>query len=249
LDLSLGANMALAGILCGMLIKFAHFDMAAAIAVSLAASLLMGVINGYIVAYMGVNPLITTLATGFVFQGVAVWLAGPGFTDFPASFLGLGQSKFLGIQLPIWYMAIAAAVFHVLMTQFRFFRKFYFVGASKRAALMSGINARSAVFATFIIAAVFAGLGGIISASRFNSSMTSVGTGVELRAVTAAVIGGVSFTGGAGTVLGAVLGALFLAFVNNGLIILGIEPSWQNVVIGFVLILSIVIDVSLKKKD
>lgn len=249
LDLSLGANMALTGILCGMLLKFAHFDVPAALLVSFAASLAMGAINGYFVAFLGVNPLITTLATAFVYQGIAVWLAGPGFTDFPDAFRGLGQSKLLGVQAPIWYMLGASAVLHILMSNFRFFRRFYFVGSSKRAATMSGLNTNLAVFTSFILASAFAGLGGIISASRYNTSMTSVGTGVELRAVTAAVIGGVSFTGGAGTVLGAILGSLFLAFLANGLIILGIEPSWQNVVVGVILILSIVVDVTVGKKD
>jgi ribose transport system permease protein len=100
-----------------------------------------------------------------------------------------------------------------------------------------------------MIAALLATVAGVISASRFNSSMTAVGTGVELRAITAAVIGGVSFTGGRGSILGAILGALFLAFINNGLIILGIEPSWQNVVVGVVLVLSIIVDVTFAEKS
>ena len=113
---------------------------------------------------------------------------------------------------------------------------------------MSGIDVRRTVFSAFVIAAVLANLAGVITASRFNSSMTSIGTGVELRAVTAAVIGGVAFTGGAGTILGAVLGALFLAFVNNGLILMGVQPSWQNVVVGVILILSIVIDLATRRR-
>ncbi len=244
LDLSLGANMALAGILCGMLIKFSSLGVAGAFAVSMVASLGMGALNGYVIAFVGVNPIITTLATAFAYQGIAVWLAGPGFTDFPEYFKVYGQAKLLGVQGPIWYMLVATVLFHGLMSNARFFRRFYFVGASKRAAIMSGIDARWTVFAAFIIAAVLANLAGVVTASRFNSSMTSVGTGVELRAITAAVIGGVSFTGGTGTVLGAVLGALFLAFVNNGLIILGVAPSWQNVVVGVILIASIIIDVA-----
>ena len=243
LDLSLGANMAFAGILCGLLIKFSHLGVAGAFALSLVASVGMGVVNGYVIAFVGVNPIITTLATAFVYQGIAVWLAGPGFTDFPDAFKVYGQAKFLGVQGPIWYALLATVLFHGLMSNSRFFRRFYFVGASKRAATMSGINTPRTVFAAFVIAAVLANLAGVITASRFNSSMTSIGTGVELRAVTAAVIGGVSFTGGTGTVLGAILGALFLAFVNNGLILLGVEPSWQNVVVGVILIFSIIIDV------
>ncbi len=214
---------------------------------SLGAS--MGMVNGWVIAFVGVNPVITTLATAFAYQGVAVWLAGPGFTDFPDYFKVYGQATFLGVQGPVWYMVAATLLFHGLMSHAPFFRNFYFVGGSRRGAAMSGIHVPRTVFAAFVIAAILANLAGVVTASRFNSSMTSVGTGVELRAITAAVIGGVSFTGGTGTVLGAVLGALFLAFVNNGLILLGVQPSWQNVVVGVILILSIVIDVATRKRS
>jgi ribose transport system permease protein len=248
LDLSLGANMALSGILVGLLIKFSPLGVAGSFAVAVVASIAMGTLNGYVIAFVGVNPVITTLATAFGYQGVAVWLAGPGFTSFPDYFKVYGQSRFLGLQGPIWYMLIFAALFHFLMSNAPFFRNLYFVGGSRRGAAMSGIDVRRTVFSAFVIAAVLANLAGVVTASRFNSSMTSVGTGVELRAVTAAVIGGVSFTGGSGTILGAVLGALFLAFVNNGLILMGVEPSWQNVVVGVILILSIVVDVATRRR-
>ncbi|HVO19877.1 MAG TPA: ABC transporter permease [Anaeromyxobacter sp.] len=248
LDLSLGANMALSGILCGLLIKYSHLGLGEILAVTLVASIAMGAVNGYVIAYVGVNPIITTLATAFAYQGVAVWLAGPGFTDFPDYFKVYGQSRWLGVQGPVWYMLGITALFHLLLSNAPFFRNFYFVGGSKRGAAMSGIPVARTVFSAFVIAAVLANLAGVVTASRFNSSMTSIGTGVELRAVTAAVIGGVAFTGGSGTILGAVLGALFLAFVNNGLILLGVEPSWQNVVVGIILILSIVIDVATRRR-
>jgi ribose transport system permease protein len=249
LDLSLGANMALSGILCGLLIKFTGVGVAGAVAITMVASIVMGMVNGWVIAFVGVNPVITTLATAFAYQGVAVWLAGPGFTDFPDYFKVYGQATFLGVQGPVWYMLVATLLFHGLMSHAPFFRNFYFVGGSPRGAAMSGIDVPRAVFASFMIAAALANLAGVVTASRFNSSMTSVGTGVELRAITAAVIGGVSFTGGTGTVLGAVLGALFLAFVHNGLILLGVQPSWQNVVVGVILILSIVIDVATRKRS
>ena len=95
----------------------------------------------------------------------------------------------------------------------------------------------------FVVASLLASISGIIIASRFNSAMTSVGGGVELKAVTAAIIGGVSFTGGVGTMIGAAVGALFVALLNNGLVVSGVSPYMQNVVIGVVLILAIVIDV------
>lgn len=248
LDLSLGANMAFAGILCGYLIKFSPLGIGGAFVVTLIVSICMGAFNGWLVAFVGVNPIITTLATGFVYQGIAVWIAGPGYTDFPPAFQFFGQAKFLTIQLPVWYMLAITLVFQFLMSNFRLFRNFYFVGANKRAASMSGINAPMTIFLVFVLAAVLSNFAGFVTASRFNASLTGIGTGVELRAVTAAVIGGVSFTGGTGTIIGAFLGALLLSFVDNGLIQLGVAPSWQNVVVGIILILSIVVDVLAKKR-
>jgi ribose transport system permease protein len=248
LDLSLGANMAFAGIFCGFLIKFSPFGIEGAFILTLLVSICMGALNGYLVAFIGVNPVITTLATGFVYQGIAVWIAGPGYTDFPDAFQFYGQAKLLGIQLPIWYMLAITLIFQFLVANVQLFRNFYFVGGNKRAASMSGINTALSVFIVFIFAAVLANLAGIVTASRFNASLTGIGTGVELRAITAAVIGGVSFAGGTGTIIGAFFGALFLSFIDNGLIILGIAPSWQNVVVGVILILSIVVDVPTGKR-
>ena len=248
LDLSLGANMAFAGILCGYLIKFSPLGIAGAFAVTLIVSICMGAFNGYLVAFIGVNPVIATLATGFMYQGIAVWIAGPGYTDFPGAFQFYGQAKLLGIQLPVWYMLAITLVAQFLMANFRLFRNFYFVGGNRRAALMSGINTRLSIFTVFIFAAILANVAGFVTASRFNASLTGIGTGVELKAITAAVIGGVSFTGGTGTIIGAFLGALLLSFVDNGLIQVGVAPSWQNVVVGVILVLSIVVDVLAKRR-
>jgi ribose transport system permease protein len=248
LDLSLGANMAFAGILCGFLIKFSPLGIVGAFAVTLLVSICMGAFNGYLVAFIGVNPVIATLATGFVYQGIAVWIAGPGYTDFPQAFQFYGQAKLFAIQLPVWYMLAITLVAQFLMANSRLFRNFYFVGGNKRAAFMSGINTRLSIFTVFIFAAILANVAGFVTASRFNASLTGIGTGVELKAITAAVIGGVSFTGGTGTILGAFLGALLLSFVDNGLIQLGVAPSWQNVVVGLILILSIIVDVFAKRR-
>ena len=248
LDLSLGANMAFAGILCGFLIKFSPLGILGAFLVTMVVSICMGAFNGYLVAFIGVNPVIATLATGFVYQGIAVWIAGPGYTDFPQAFQVYGQAKLLGIQLPVWYMIAFMLVAQYLMANVRMFRNFYFVGGNKRAASMSGINSARSIFMVFIFAAVLANVAGFVTASRFNASLTGIGTGVELKAITAAVIGGVSFTGGTGTIIGAFLGALLLSFVDNGLIQIGVAPSWQNVVVGVILILSIVVDVVAKRR-
>lgn len=250
IDLSLGSNMVLAGIICGYIIKFGGGSVIVAVGVALAASLAMGLLNGLIIARVGVNSLITTLATGLIFQGIAVWLAGPGLTDFPRYFQYFGehQDPVFGFRLPVWYSVIAVVLFSYFMTSTRYFRQYYYIGGNVKAAVLSGINIKKMKIVGFVIASLLASIAGIIAAARFNTAMTSVGGGVELRAVTAAVIGGVSFTGGVGTMIGAAVGALFIAFLNNGLIIAGVDPYMQGVFTGAVLILAIVIDILFAKK-
>lgn len=248
IDLSLGSNMALSGIICGYLIKFQHMNVIAAVVITLILSIILGLINGFVIAKVGVNSFITTLATGLIFQGAAVWLAGPGLTDFPVYFQAFGQKMFMGFQMPVWYMIVAIAIFTYLMSNTRFFRQYYYIGGNKKAAILSGINMGKMKMLAFVFAALLASASGIISSARFNSAMTAVGGGSELRAVTAAVIGGVSFTGGIGTMIGAAVGALFISLLNNGLVIAGIAPYWQNVATGVVLILAIVIDILVVKR-
>jgi ribose transport system permease protein len=248
IDLSLGSNMALSGIICCYLIKFAEINVALAILITLVFSLVLGLINGFIVAKLGVNSFITTLATGLIYQGAAVWLAGPGLSDFPKYFQAIGQKLFLHFQLPVWYTLVIIAVFTYLMSNTRFFRQYYYIGGNVKAAILSGINIEKMKIIAFVVASLLASIAGIISAARFNSAMTAVGGGSELRAVTAAVIGGVSFTGGTGSMIGAAVGALFISLLNNGLVIAGVEPYWQNVATGAVLILAIVIDILIVRK-
>ena len=249
IDLSLGSMMALGSILCGRMMIVNNFPMGIAILIPVAVALGCGLLNGFIIAKLNVVSFIATLATGMIYLGIAVMLAGTGWTDFPDPlFKALGQEKFLGIQLPVFYMIAAFVIFSLLVARTRYFRQIYYIGGNAKAAELSGINTIKVKITMYILAAILACFAGIISAMRFNVSMTSIGTGVEMRAVTAAVIGGVSFTGGSGTVVGAAMGALFVACLNNVLTILGIDQNLQYVVTGIVLILAVVIDIVLARK-
>lgn len=248
IDLSLGANMVLSGVLCGYMIQSGPKNIFIAIVVVFIMAIGMGLLNGFIISRIGVNSLITTLATGMIYLGIAVWIAGPGFSNFPLQFQAIGQNIFLGLRYPVWYSIVFLIIFSYLISNTRYFRQYYYIGGNLKAAILSGINIKRTKMYVYVIAALLASASGIIAAARFNSAVTSVGGGVELRAVTAAVIGGVSFTGGSGSMAGAAAGALFIALLNNGLIIAGISPYFQNVITGTVLILAIVVDVVIKDK-
>jgi len=250
IDLSLGANMVLGGIITGRLMIVAGMNMWLAMAIALLIAMVCGAINGFIVAKLGVAAFIATLGTSMIYLGVAILLAGTGWTDFPdETFKALGQTRLAGLQMPVFYMVVLLVIFAVLVARTRYFRQIYYIGGNATAADLSGIDIVKTKIAMYMIATTLSCLGGIFAAMRFNSALPSVGAGVELRAVTACVIGGVSFTGGTGTIGGAAMGALFVAVLNNLLTSIGVSPNVQYCITGVVLILAIVLDITLSKKQ
>jgi ribose/xylose/arabinose/galactoside ABC-type transport system permease subunit len=220
-----------------------------AMLVALCIAVVCGLANGFVIAKLGVTSFIATLGTSMIYLGIAVILAGTGWTNFPDPvFKALGQTRLFGIQAPVFYMAVMIVIFAFLVARTRYFRQLYYIGGNANSAELSGIKIVRVKIAIHAIAAVLACLGGIITAMRFNSAIPSIGAGVELRAVTASVIGGVSFTGGTGTLAGAAMGALFVATVNNILTSLGINPNVQFCVTGIILIFAIVLDIIIAKK-
>ena len=166
-----------------------------------------------------------SLATGMVFLGLATILSGTGWTDFPDdTFKALGQTKVLGVQMPVFYMIVHRCVCRSVL-QHAVFSAVVLYGCQPEIHSIVGYQYCQSQITTFIIGSFMAALGGIISAMRFNSAIPNVGTGVELRAVTAAVIGGISFSGGNGNIAGAAMGALFIAVLNNALTIANVPPD------------------------
>ncbi|HWR22127.1 MAG TPA: ABC transporter permease [Feifaniaceae bacterium] len=250
IDLSLGANMVLGGIITGRLMIVAGMNMWLAMAIALVISMACGALNGFIVAKLGVAAFIATLGTSMIYLGIAILLAGTGWTDFPdATFKAMGQTKVLGLQMPVFYMAVMIVIFAILVSKTRYFRQIYYIGGNATAADLSGINIVKTKIVMYMIANMLACLGGIFAAMRFNSALPSVGAGVEMRAVTACVIGGISFTGGTGTLAGAAMGALFISTLSNLLTSIGVSPNVQYCITGIVLILAIVLDISVSKKQ
>jgi ribose/xylose/arabinose/galactoside ABC-type transport system permease subunit len=128
------------------------------------------------------------------------------------------------------------------VSQTRFFRQYYYIGGNERAARLSGIKTSRMILIAFVVMGLLAGLAGVLNAARLNAAVVSAGIGVELQIITAAVLGGASLKGGEGTVLGGVLGVLFIALVQNVLVILNVDVFWQNIVIGLVLLFAVSLD-------
>jgi ribose transport system permease protein len=241
-DLSVGAMASMTGVITGWLMKSAGWPVPLAVLAGLATAALGGLLNGFIVARVRVNALITTLGTMGVFQGIALLVGGPGITFLPDSFSRFGQRELLGVQSPVWLMAALALLVHYLLTHTRFFRQCYYIGSNARAARLSGINVEGMQMLSFTIAGAIAGLAGIVYASRIATASSTVGVGQELQAITAVILGGASLAGGKGTVWGALIGVFFMALMKNVLIISRVSSEWQGIVLGAVLVLAVAVD-------
>jgi ribose transport system permease protein len=242
LDLSVGSTLAFTGVVCGLALT-GGVPAAPAIALALLAALAVGLVNGVLIARLKMNPFIITLGMMITVRGLLLVLAqGRAVLNLPASFTVVGQGKFLGIQYPIIVVILLVIVGDVLLRNTRFFRQNYYVGGKEQAARLSGINVDFVKIFDYGLIAVLAGISGLMITARFGSSSLTVGSGSELRVITAAIIGGASLNGGEGSVLGAFLGALFMGILANSLNLLGVDVYWQNLVTGLMLILAVVFD-------
>lgn len=241
-DLSIGGILAFSGIMAGLAAKNLGFPPVPAFLVGCVWGLLLGIVNGTLVTRFKINALIATLATLSIYRGGLQLVSGAGVTNIGNNFTVFGQTKLLGIYSPFWFMAAIVVLFGFLVGRTRYFRQAYYIGGNPRAAKLSGINVDRTVFTFFVIMGLLSGLAGALLASRLNTAVVLAGQGVELKVITAVVLGGASLSGGVGTITGAFLGVLFMALLQNAMIIAGINPFWQLIVVGIVLLVSVGLD-------
>lgn len=242
-DLSVGSTLALAGAAAGYGIVLLGLPVPVGIVTGLLTGVLVGLINGLLVSKVRVNPLIATLGMMQIARGAVFLLtAGLGIPNLPDSFNKMAQGKALGFQYPVWIMLVIVIVGDLLLRRSRFFRQSYFVGGNERSARLSGIRVGRIQISNYIITGLMAAVAGLLLTARMGTASVSAGMGVELRVVSAVVIGGASLAGGEGTVLGSFFGVALMALINNGLNLLGVNPYWQNIVIGAVLVIAVAAD-------
>ena len=241
-DLSVGGILGFSGIVAGLAVKELGFGPVPAFLAGCAWGGLLGAINGVLVTRFRINALIATLATLSVYRGGLQLVSGAGVSNIGNGFTVFGQTQILGIYSPFWFMAVIVTLFAFLVGRTRYFRQAYYIGGNARAAKLSGISVDRTVFSFFVIMGVLSGLAGALLASRLNTAVVLAGQGVELKVITAVVLGGASLAGGVGTILGAFLGVLFMALLQNAMIVAGISPFWQLIVVGVVLLASVGLD-------
>jgi ribose transport system permease protein len=241
-DLSIGSTLAFAGIVAGVLVKDIGAPPLIAFLAGLATGLVVGIINGLIITRLRINALITTLAMQGILRGVTQIVSASGVANLPEGFKPFGQTMILGLQSPFWIMLVVAVLGWFAMSRTRFFRQFYYIGSNPRAATLSGIKVDRMVLVGFSLMGLLAGLAGTLLASRLSNAVVLAGNGVELRSITAAILGGASLSGGMGTIPGAFLGVLFMSLIQNMLIITRVPVFYQSIVVGIVLLAAIGID-------
>jgi ribose/xylose/arabinose/galactoside ABC-type transport system permease subunit/ABC-type sugar transport system substrate-binding protein len=246
-DLSVGSVLALAGGVAAHLLVNVGLPLPVAVLAGLAAGTSVGWLNGYLIAYVGINPLIQTLATMGVVRGLVLMVAGAGIQNLPYEYLYLGQSKLLKVQSPVWWMLAVVALFHFLTTYTVFFRRYFYIGGNEKAADLSGIRVGRMKMYGFILSAFLASLAGVLLTSRTGAAISTMGKGLELRVITAVILGGASLLGGQGRIVGALLGTLFMGLVANVMVQARVSGYWQEIVLGLILIGAIWFDLVMQR--
>ena len=251
LDLSVGSLLAFVGVVSAKVIIEAGLPPGIGLLAGLAAGALAGALNGVIITKFRIPALITTLGTLTIIRGIGFTLTGglPVFGFPKQKFLGfnegvqaIGKGYVLGVPVPVIIMVLVFVLGWVFLYRTYFGRYIYAIGGNAETARLSGIKVERIQLMVYTVAGLLTGIAGLIVMGRVNSGQPSLGSGFELDVITAVVLGGVSIAGGAGSLLGAIVGVLIMGVLSNGMIILNISEYDQMVVRGLVLLIAVGVD-------
>ena len=259
IDLSVGSVLALCGAITAGLLKngikmpsadlFIGFTLLGALLAGIIAGALLGLFNGFVITKFKVPPFVGTLAMLTIARGLTMlWTQGHPISNLGPSFAVIGTGWLLGIPVPVWIAGWVVLIAVFITRQTRLGRYIYAIGGNENAAILSGISINKVKLIVYSIAGALAAVGGIMVTSRLDSAQPNAGSGYELDAIAAVVIGGTSLSGGKGSIGGTVMGAVIIGVLNNGLVLLNVSPFWQQVVKGAVILIAVIIDKGGNKK-
>ncbi|KZS49617.1 ribose/xylose/arabinose/galactoside ABC-type transport system permease subunit [Rhizobium sp. BK077] len=250
IDLSVGSTVALVGV-TGAVLMEQGMPIPLMVLICIAIGALVGCVNGFGISYFRIPAFIMTLGCMVMVRGFALMIADGGTVNpgkLADSFFVLGGGYMLGVPTPIYVFAAVCIIAAVVLSFTQFGRAIYAVGSNEEAARLSGINVPLVIFSVYIICGVLAALSGLIFLSRLSVGDPNSGLGLELEAITIAVIGGTSLFGGEGTVLGTIGGAMVLAIIANILNLAGVSPFSQQVVKGAIIVLAVLLEAGRKPR-
>lgn len=246
LDLSVGSVLGLSAV-CVVVLTNSGISIWLACIVGILAGIFCGTINGLLIGYLNLNAFITTLGMQQMARGIVYVLTNGGsigLKEAPGveAFRVAGSGSIGNMPVLVIVCLVLVIIGDILVRRSGVARNVFFVGSNEKTAMLSGINTKMVKTFVYVLTGALAGLAGVLTASRFGTATSSTGSGVEMTVISAAVIGGVSLSGGKGTVAGAVLGVIMMSVISNILVILNVSVHWQNFITGAILILAIIFD-------
>lgn len=245
-DLSPGSVAAFSGVLAALLVSKMTMPFPAAVAVTLVVAMAAGLFNAWMVSFIKLEPFIATLVTQAIFRGFAYILCdGKPVAVSDPMFIGLGKIRLggsQGIPLTVILLILAFIVFGFILAKTTFGRSIYAIGGNRDAARLAGLKPRKIIFISYLMMACLCAVGGIILAARMNSGQPAACVNLEFDAITAVILGGVSFSGGVGNMGGTLLGVILLQAFNTGLTMVNVPTFWQYVARGSLLLIALTID-------
>lgn len=257
IDLSVGTMMTFSAVMTGVFITNMHLPVPVGILGGVLAGTTAGLVNGTVISRMKIPPFIATLGMFYITKGLSLVISELKpiyFNDTPA-FREMTMGSLLGRLIPgfavpnaVFIMLGAAIVAHLILSRTILGRYTFALGSNEEATRLSGVNVASWKTAVYTLCGMFAGIGGVLMASRLNSAQPALGSGYELDAIAAVVIGGTSLSGGEGSILGTIIGAFLISTLTNGLRILSVPQEWQMVVTGTIVILAVFLDILRRRR-
>lgn len=250
IDLSIGTGMTLCAVMAGTFVTTWGLPWPLGVLLTILFGGLIGIVNGFNISILGLPPFIATLAMMMACQGLALVVSDSRpiyFNDSPG-YMQLSSGKLIpGVPNAVLVLLLAAVVAGILVNKTLLGRYTFALGSNEEATALSGVSVRKWKVIIYCVAGLFTGLAGIMISARLGSAQPATGMGYELQAIAAVVIGGTSLSGGKGSILGTLIGALIISVINNGLQLLSIPQEWQNVILGGVIVAAVYADMARKK--
>ena len=246
IDLSVGSILGLSGVLASGVLASTG-NTAAAVAVSLTVGIACGAVNGFFFFFCGIPPFISTLGMMTLLRGVIlVYTKGSPIPIKSDAYKFFGKGSIAGIPVPVIILIIVFLLAHYILTQTSYGRSVYAVGGNREAARLSGIRVKTSEFLVYTLNGLMCGMAGLILTARLGSAQSTSGTGIEMDAIAAVILGGTSLSGGVGFVLPTVVGAMIMGIIDNILTLMNVNPHATNIVKGAVILIAVLVDKKVK---